>query len=138
MNPPSQEASVRNFLSTARRHRSALADGLRWSDGPEVWRRLVERAAGGWIPRRGVAGSISYLVHGGSGCRLCLNDETLCVDGDVLPSGELSFDIWRIRRFADSSGIPARSPDVLAKECDKLVRERKLRALRENWYAVLL
>jgi len=62
----------------------------------------------------------------------------MCVDGDVLPSGELSFDIWRIRQFADSLGIPASSSEVVAKECDELASKHELRALRQNWYAARL
>lgn len=138
LNSSSVDVSVRAFLETARKHREALAQGLGWSDGPDLLSRLVERAAGGWIARRGVAGSISYTIHGGRGCRLCLEDESTCIDGDVLTDGNFSFDIWRIRQYAESMGAPPPPPDQVIRECEGLVRTHRLRQLRRNYYAVIV
>jgi hypothetical protein len=138
MSAPIDKVSVRAFLETARQHRSLLARGLGWNDGSDVLGSLVERAAGGWIPRRGVAGSIRYTVHGGTGCRLCREDETACVDGDVLPDGDFSFDIWRIKQYAESVGATPPQQDQIISECEELVRTQVLRCLRKNWYACRL
>jgi hypothetical protein len=131
----SQEVSVRGFLETARSHRSELARGLGWEDGPDVLRRLVERVGGGWIPRQGVAGIISYTVHGGVGCRLCLEDDITCIDGDILPDGTFSFDVWRIRQYAESMGTRPPPDEVVERECQALARDQVLRYIRKNWYA---
>ena len=131
----SNEVSVRTFLDTARRHRAALARGLGWEDGPDVLKRLVERAAGGWIARRGRAGNISYSIHGGVGCRLCLENEQTCIDGDLLSDGSFSFDFWRIKQYADSIGSSTPADEVLVNECRALVREGSMRSLGDDWYA---
>jgi hypothetical protein len=135
MTVSSREVSVRRFLETARRHRAELARGLGWPDGPDLLKRLVERAGGGWVSKRGVAGNISYTIHGGVGCRLCLENDHTCVDGDLLPDGSFSFDLWRIRQYAESIGVTVPPDDVLENECRALVRGNVLRALGKNWYA---
>jgi hypothetical protein len=138
VHPPdsSQALSVMGFLETVRRHRSELARGLGWEDGADVLRRLIERVGGGWMPRRGVAGRISYTVHGGIGCRLCEEDEDgVCVDGDLLPDGRFFFDIWRIRQYAESMGMAVPPDEVVKAECAMLLRKKVLRPHGKRGYS---
>jgi hypothetical protein len=101
--------------------------------GPTEPLQLVPRL-GGLRKRSGLLEGLGdYQVHG-HGCRFELSSGAL-VDFDWDQEGRETFDVWRLRQFAQSIGYPDATQEELAEAARS---EVLLEETRPGWFALAL
>lgn len=128
---------VASFVAAAQRQLSVVGRDL--GIPPEsVLAELVGGALQRRRPRRGVTAScVGYQVHG-LGCLFIDRRDRSEIDLDELPDGRPTFDVWRVKRWAESMGFDYPDDKAIEVEAAALVERGALMqvdAWRWSWAA---